>query len=136
MRAPEVTATEARSDQIDDDLALQLAAAWEWNIAGDRDLLRRRLRDSAFLIGAGHDERLSVAGALYLITDPGTVLGKAYVEVFRHHDDGLNYDRRAEFRGPLQEQVRRAAEFVLDELESCSGSMSERAAPGPVRGRG
>ena len=116
VRAPEATATEARPDQIDDDLALQLAAAWEWNIAGDQDLLIQRLRDNVFLIGAGHDERLSVAGALYLITDPGTVLGKAYVDVFRYRDDGLNYDRRAEFRGPLQEQVRRAAEFVLDEL--------------------
>ena len=116
VRAPEAAATGARSDQIDDDLALRLAAAWEWNIAGDRDLLMQRLRDNAFLVGAGHDERLSVAGALYLIADPGTVLGKAYVEVFRYRDDGLNYDRRAEFRGPLQEQVHRAAGFVLDEL--------------------
>ena len=116
VRAPEATATEASADQIDDDLALQLAAAWEWKIAGERDLLMQRLRDTAFLITAGHDERLSVAGALYLIADPGLVLGKAYVEVFRYRDDGLDYDRRAEFRGPLHEQVRRSTEFVLDEL--------------------
>ncbi len=116
VRAPEATATGAGPDQIDDDLALQLATAWGWNIAGDLDLLMQRLRDSAFLVGTGHNERLSVAGALYLVTDPGTVLGKAYVEVFRYRDDGLDYDRRIEFRGPLQEQVRRAAEFVLDEL--------------------
>lgn len=116
VRAPEATVTEASADQIDDDLALQLAAAWEWNVAGEQGLLMQRLRDNAFLIPADHDERLSVAGALYLTADPGLVLGKAYVEVFRYRDDGLDYDRRAEFRGPLQEQVRTAAEFVLDEL--------------------
>ena len=116
VRAPESTATEASADQIDHGLALQLAAAWEWNIEGDQDLLMRRLRDNAFLIAASHDERLSVAGALYLIADPGLVLGKAYVEVFRYRDDGLDYDRRAEFRGPLPEQVRSATAFVLDEL--------------------
>jgi len=116
VRAPEATVTEASADQIDDDLALQLAAAWEWNVAGEQGLLMQRLRDNAFLIPADHDERLSVAGALYLTADPGLVLGKAYVEVFRYRDDGLDYDRRAEFRGPLQEQVRTAAEFVQDEL--------------------
>ena len=116
VRAPETTATETSADQIDHDLALQLAAAWEWNIAGERDLLMQRLRDNAFLIASGHDERLSVAGALYLVADPGLVLGKAYVEVFRYRDDGLDYDRRAEFRGPLPEQVRSATAFVLDEL--------------------
>ena len=116
VRAPETTATETSADQIDHDLALQLAAAWEWNIAGERDLLMQRLRDNAFLIASGHDERLSVAGALYLVADPGLVLGKAYVEVFRYRDDGLDYDRRAEFRGPLPEQVRSASAFVLDEL--------------------
>ena len=116
VRAPETTATEAGADQIDHDLALQLAAAWEWNIAGEQDLLMQRLRDNAFLTASGHDERLSVAGALYLIADPGLVLGKAYVEVFRYRGDGLDYDRRAEFRGPLPEQVRSAAAFVLDEL--------------------
>ncbi|MXZ64712.1 MAG: hypothetical protein F4Z00_04085 [Acidimicrobiaceae bacterium] len=116
VRAPETAATEASADQIDHDLALQLAAAWEWNIAGEQDLLMQRLRDNAFLIAAGHDERLSVAGALYLMADPGQVLGKAYVEVFRYRGDGLDYDRRAEFRGPLPEQVRSAAAFVLDEL--------------------
>lgn len=116
VRAPEVTATAASADQIDHDRAFQLAEAWEWNIAGERDLLMQRLRDNAFLIAADHDERLSVAGALYLIADPGLVLGKAYVEVFRYRDDGLDYDRRAEFRGPLPEQVRSATAFVLDEL--------------------
>ena len=116
VRAPEAAATEASADQIDHDLALQLAAAWEWNIAGEQDLLMQRLRDNTFLVAAGHGERLSVAGALYLIADPGLVIGKAYVEVFRYRDDGLDYDRRAEFRGPLPEQVRGAAAFVLDEL--------------------
>lgn len=116
VRAPEATATQASADQIEDDLASQLAAAWGWRVSGERDLLMQRLRDTAFVIVAGHDERLSVAGALYLVGDPGSVLGKAYVEVFRYRDDGLDYDRRAEFRGPLQDQVRTATEFVLDEL--------------------
>ena len=116
VRAPEATASEASADQIDSDLALQLAAAWGWNTAGGQGPLMQRLRDNAFLISTGNGERLSVAGALYLITDPASVLGKAYVEAFRYRDDGLDYDRRAEFRGPLQEQVLRATEFVTDEL--------------------
>lgn len=116
VRAPEAAATDAGADRIDHDLALQLAAAWGWNIAGEPGLLMQRLRDNAFLIAVGHDERLSVAGALYLVADPGQVIGKAYVEVFRYRDDGLDYDRRAEFRGPLPEQVRSAAAFVFDEL--------------------
>lgn len=116
VRAPEAAATGAGADQIDHDLALRLAAAWGWDIAGEQDVLMQRLRDNAFLTAAGHDERLSVAGALYLIADPGLVLGKAHVEVFRYRDDGLDYDRRAEFRGPLPEQVRSATAFVLDEL--------------------
>ena len=68
------------------------------------------------------------------------MLGKAYIEVFRYRDEGLDYDRREvhgrqqrrsssldrdecldhdrreEFRGALQHQVDGAADFVLGEL--------------------
>ena len=44
------------------------------------------------------------------------MLGKAFVEVFRYPDGGVDYDRREEFGGPLQRQVEAATGFVLDEL--------------------
>ncbi len=116
VRFPESTATAAGTDQIEAGLARHLAAAWEWDVAGDPGLLMQRLRDNGFVVTVGAEERLSVAGALYLLADPGQVLGKAYVEAFRYRDEGFDYDRRAEFRGPMQEQVRQAAEFVLEEL--------------------
>ena len=53
---------------------------------------------------------------LYLLADPTRVLGKAFVGVFRYGDEGVDYDRREEFGGPLQRQVEAAADFVLDEL--------------------
>ena len=61
-------------------------------------------------------DRLSVAGALFLLPNPGASLGKAHVEVFRYRDDGIDYDRRQEFTGPLHDQVAGTAAFVLEEL--------------------
>lgn len=63
------------------------------------------------------DRKLTIAGALFL-TDPRNSLNlnKAVVEVRRYGDEGPDYDRREEFGGPLQEQVRDATKFVVDEL--------------------
>ncbi len=116
VRAPEVSATTAGIDRIDQDLAQQLAGAWGWQIAEDRSLLMQRLMDNAFVVTGERGERLSVAGALYLTADPAAVIGKTYVEVFRYRSDSVDYDRRAEFRGPLNQQVREATDFVLDEI--------------------
>lgn len=121
VRSVEATATTRWSSEIVDDLALQVARAWGWELTADGAIpeLQMRLRDNGFVEprGGSGDDILTVAGALFLVNDPGTALGgKAYVEVFRYRDEGVDYDRREEFRGPLQDQVERATDFILGEL--------------------
>jgi len=118
VRTVEAAPAHVRLDEIDPDLARELAEAWQWPLEPDAppSKLRDRLRDSGFVVPDGDGDYLSVAGALYLLADPARVLGKAFVEVFRHRDEGVDYDRREEFGGPLQRQVVAAADFVLDEL--------------------
>lgn len=63
------------------------------------------------------DDRLTVAGALYLTPDPGRVLGKAFIEVLRYRDDStVDYDKRDQLDGPLHRALRQAVRRVLDEL--------------------
>ena len=118
VRTVESAPTLLRPEEIDPELALELAAAWQWPLqpGAPPSELRDRLRDSGFVVGNGDGDRLSVAGALYLLADPARVLGKAFVEVFRYRGEGVDYDRREEFGGPLQRQAAAAADFVLDEL--------------------
>ena len=121
VRSVEATATTRLSREIIDDLALQVARAWGWETAADGAIpeLQVRLRDNGFVEprSGSVDDSLTVAGALFLVNDPGAALGgKAYVEVFRYRDDGVDYDRREEFRGPLQDQVESATDFILGEL--------------------
>jgi ATP-dependent DNA helicase RecG len=59
---------------------------------------------------------LTIAGAAYLLDDPGEVLGKAYIEVLRYPSTNAEYDRRVEIRGPLDEQVERATQLISEEL--------------------
>ncbi|MCY3569438.1 MAG: putative DNA binding domain-containing protein [Chloroflexi bacterium] len=121
VRSVEATATARQSSVIVDDLALKVARAWGWETTSDGATpeLQVRLSDNGFIEprgGSGGDS-LTVAGVLFLVNDPGAALGgKAYVEVFRYRDEGVDYDRREEFRGPLQDQVERATDFILGEL--------------------
>lgn len=118
VRTVEAAPTSLRAGEIDPDLAHALARAWDWPVEPDAppEAFLDRLRDGGFVVRNGAGEFLTVAGALYLLADPARVLGKAFVEVFRYPDDGVDYDRREEFGGPLQRQVDAATGFVLDEL--------------------
>lgn len=63
------------------------------------------------------DDRLTVAGALYLLDEPASVLGKAFVEVVRYPDDAtIDYDKRDEIRGPIHHVLQRTVERITDEL--------------------
>ena len=119
VRSVELSPTRATSHEISSDLARRLAEAWGWKVDPDDapSEFSALLSDNGFVaINAGND-KLSVAGALFLVSEPGAALGgKAFVEVFRYRDESVNYDQRAEFRGPLHDQVDRATDFVLDEL--------------------
>lgn len=111
-----------RFEQADSGIALSAAApavidglaqTLGWSAVGVED----RLRERGLLTPGG---TLTFAGALCL-TDPTTSLGvgKFSIEVLRHPvDDGLAYDRREVFTGPVADQVSRAAAFVSDELGS------------------
>ncbi len=116
-RSTESSATRLTTGDIDPGLGQQLAGVWQWTErSGSSPELLDRLRDNGFVVLSGACDRLSVAGALFLLPNPSTPLGKAHVEVFRYPDDGINYDRREEFTGPLHHQVPDAAGFVLEEL--------------------
>jgi ATP-dependent DNA helicase RecG len=80
----------------------------------DWDRVTAQRLEEAELAAAG---RLTVAGALYLLSDPAPVLGKTYLEMLRFDDDhGTEYDRRWELRGPIHHVLRNAVELVEDEL--------------------
>lgn len=72
-----------------------------------------RLRERGLLTDSSS---LTIAGAAYLLPDPGEVLGKAYIEILRFPATDSEYDRRVEIRGPLDVQVATATQQVTDEL--------------------
>lgn len=62
-------------------------------------------------------DRLTVAGALYLLADPAPALGKVYAEVLRYPDaQTVDYDRRDEIRGPLHHVLQQTVSRIADEL--------------------
>jgi ATP-dependent DNA helicase RecG len=95
----------------DNELLDELRRIFRWRSGSLED----RLINHRLAVRNG-SPRLTVAGALLLLREPRTSLGKSYVEVLRFPDDGVNYDRRVEFAGPVQEQVEDVTAFVRDEL--------------------
>ncbi len=108
----ETTPTPCSLDAADPDLLGEVATAFGWSMASPERLLERGL--------ATHDgDRtvLTVAGALYLLREPETELGKSYIEVFRYRDDAATTeDKRYRITGPLPRQVTEAAARVTDEI--------------------
>ncbi len=109
LRSFERTGTEARLAEADAGRLNELARAWGWS----REGLEDRLREHGFVAGDG---QLTVAGVLFLTTEPKQFLGKAFVEIFRYRDEGDTYDRREEVAGPLPVQVERTTEIVMREI--------------------
>lgn len=103
-----------RRGQVDDELLRRVCAVYDWDpaVADLDDRLRERglLRD---------DDELTVAGALVL-TDPAQTLNtsKLVVEIRWYDSAGPDFRRRMTIGGPLPEQVRTAAQLVIDELGS------------------
>src|SRR6185312_4489428 len=93
---------------VDPRLRAVLAKAMRWERAG-----AERLREAELADG----DRLTVAGALYLLRDPSRALGKAHVELRRFADHAtVDYDRRVEIRGPIHEVLTATVERVVTEL--------------------
>ncbi|MGQ0825126.1 MAG: ATP-binding protein [Actinomycetota bacterium] len=112
LRRFETTPTAVDMDEADGDLLQGVAAAWSWDEAN----VAARLREHHLLEGTSDGDRITVAGALYLLAEPKRVLGKSFVEVFRYRGEGPDYDRRVEIDGPLPAQVERATALVIDEV--------------------
>ena len=93
-------------------LVSELAEAFGWS----RDVPERLAEHGLLLPGEGN--RLTIAGALYLLDDPAARLGKTFIEVLRFPAEGAEYDRRLEIRGPINAQLERAVVEVASELGS------------------
>lgn len=106
----ESTLTDVAIDAADAPALERLREACAWP-SGSRT--PERLGDA----GLARDGRLTVAGALYLLGDPATELGKAYIEVLRYPNDTTHdYDRRDDVRGTLDRQLESATRLVMEQL--------------------
>lgn len=101
--------SEAAPDLLE---AVRLTYRWK------QENLEERLREHGLVKGQNGEHVLTVAGALALLPDPSEKLGKAFIEVLRYPDDGINYERRVEVTGPVQAQVAQTTELVMNELGS------------------
>jgi ATP-dependent DNA helicase RecG len=104
----ESTPLDVGARSIDPELRAEIAKALGW----DRATLGR-LREARLLSG----DKLTVAGALYLLKDPSRQLGKAYVELQRYPGDATTaYDRREQVHGPLHRVLTSVVARVMEEL--------------------
>jgi ATP-dependent DNA helicase RecG len=85
---------------------------YRWRSAGDA--LTDHLKNEGLL--SQDRQHLTVAGALTLLTDPRDALGKPFVEILRYPDEGIDYEKRMEVGGPVQQQVANATALLMAEL--------------------
>ena len=110
----ESTPTDIPISAMSKRLLYSLATAWGWDFESAE--IVDRLLERGLVVRQGRSTRLTVAGVLYLVDDPGAVLGKAYIEVFRYKDRSNTYDKRTVFGGPLTDQVESATSAIMAEL--------------------
>jgi ATP-dependent DNA helicase RecG len=109
----ETHATDVALDEADPELLAQVLN--RLSISDTTQATRRLIERGLAIRDAGQDV-MTVAGALYLLPRPATVLGRAYIEVMRFRNEGENPDRREEFDGALPLQVEQVRDFVMGEL--------------------
>ncbi len=98
----------------DAELVDEVAGALGWS--GDSEI-EERLREQGLLLP--NSDRLTVAGALYLLRSPQDVLAKAFIELRRYPEgESVDPDKRTEICGPIHHQVAEATEQVIQELGS------------------
>ena len=96
----------------DSRLLAELSEAFAW---GDDSNLQERLAEQGLLVP--DSDRLSVAGALYLLAEPDAILAKAFIEIRRYPEvESTDPDKRVEIKGPIHHQVAEATEQVMQEL--------------------
>lgn len=98
--------------QTDSQLLAELSEAFGWE---DDSNLQERLAEQGLLVP--DSDRLSVAGALYLLAEPDAILAKAFIEIRRYPEvESTDPDKRIEIKGPIHHQVAEATEQVMQEL--------------------
>ncbi len=110
----ESTPTALPPADADPDLMERLAAAYEWP-PGD---IGPRLREAGFAIMQRGKERLTVAGALLLLSDPSVIGCRAFVDVRRYRADDQEPDRTWTITGSVAEQIEGATRDILAEVGS------------------
>jgi ATP-dependent DNA helicase RecG len=96
-------------EKIAPELLNDVARAFGWGTENLTDRLAEH--------GFAAQGRLTIAGSLYLTSDPADVLGKSYVEILRYREDqSVDYDLRVEIRGSLPQQLERAVARINDEV--------------------
>jgi ATP-dependent DNA helicase RecG len=112
----ETTPVEPSLADADAKLVERLRAAYGWSA----DQLPLRLHEIGYLANEGGEERLTVAGALLLLTDPSRIGTRAFIDIRRIPDEGSEPDRTWRVEGSAAEQIERATQNILDELGSIS----------------
>ncbi|MCY4668261.1 MAG: hypothetical protein OXC29_09770 [Rhodococcus sp.] len=108
----ETTPTRTPLSQASADLVDRLAAEWGWHTGA----VHERMIEHRLAVPNGTGAMLTVAGALHVLDEPHTVLGKAFVEVFRYRGGATEPDRRIEIAGPLARQIEVAVSTVMDDI--------------------
>jgi ATP-dependent DNA helicase RecG len=104
-------------DDVDDGLLRQMAETYGWRAGAPVEDL---LGEEGFLTVEGGSSVLTVAGSLLLLTDPGSVGGRPFVEIRRYAADQADPDRVWRIDGPITRQVEEATTAVVEELGSVS----------------
>lgn len=100
--------------KADPSLVTEICDAFAWDSEAEP---QERLEEQGMLMP--RSDKLSVVGALYLLSKPDELLAKAYVEIRRFPDaDAVDPDKRVEIKGPIHHQVAEATEQVMQELGS------------------
>ena len=110
LRRFETTPTDNDFSTADHELTKELARLWSWS----EETLVERLEGHRFLNRTEHGDRLTVAGALFLLREPHSALGKTFVEIFSYRGEDSDYHLRVEMKGPLPSQIREATAYVLN----------------------
>jgi ATP-dependent DNA helicase RecG len=100
--------------RADAGLLEELSSALGWE---DGSEIQVRLEEHGLLVP--QTDRLTIAGALYLLSRPDEVVAKAFVEVRRYSDaESREPDKRIEITGPVHHQVAAATAQIAEELGS------------------
>lgn len=99
--------------EVSDTAVSDLAQVFEWT---DPAVWLDRMIENSLVVRAAAGPHLTVAGALFLLADPASHLGKTYVDILRFADSATDYDKRVSMTGPIQGQIEITVDRIMEEL--------------------